>query len=251
VSDVTEEPLYGGLISGRCVRVGDTVRRPWLPSSAAVQHLLSHLERRGFAGAPRPLGSDEQGREMVSWVDGEPTFGAARSPLLQPGAVHALGAFARRLHEALGGYTAPTDAHWQTDCGGNTFVHGDLGVWNVVWLGDEPIAAVDWELAGPGEHLADLAMLAKSAVPLVPDERVLPTWKEIPPRRERLEELCHGYGIASDLLLTWMLAGPRSATVIATHGRAGEEPWATYYKHGLHERETADHEWLRAWCRAQ
>ncbi len=60
-----EIPLLGGNTS-TVVRVGDTVRRnagPWTP---AVHALLRHLEYVGFTGAPRALGMDEQGREVLS-----------------------------------------------------------------------------------------------------------------------------------------------------------------------------------------
>ena len=67
---MTEEPLAGGNLS-TVVRVGDTVRRtpgPWTP---AVHSLLNHLEAGGFDAAPRALGFDEQGREVLSFVEGE------------------------------------------------------------------------------------------------------------------------------------------------------------------------------------
>lgn len=61
-----EEPLAGGMHETRAVvRVGDTVRRPVTESSDAVQALLLHLEHVGFEGAPRYLGSDTEGREVL------------------------------------------------------------------------------------------------------------------------------------------------------------------------------------------
>jgi hypothetical protein len=251
MAPMSEERLYGGLVPGRCVRVGDTVRRPWLRSSEAVQDLLRYLESRGFDGAPRALGRDGQGREIVSWVDGEPSFGTGQPQMLHPGAMQALGAFALRVHEALDGYRPPPTAQWQAVGAGGAFVHGDFGTWNILWAQGKPVAVVDWELAGPGERLRDLALLAKSAVPLVPDDHAMPFWREIPPRQERLEELCSAYRETSGHLLAWMLATPTNAPTIVARGRLGEEPWATYYKHGLHERELRDHEWLRSWCRKQ
>jgi len=65
-----EERLTGGSISA-VAKVGDTVRRnagPWTP---AVHALLRHLEAVGFDGAPRVLGIDGQGREVLSYVPGE------------------------------------------------------------------------------------------------------------------------------------------------------------------------------------
>src|SRR5260370_26003341 len=60
-----EIPLEGGSHS-RVVRVGQTVRRVGRPWSSAVQDLLRHLDHEGFGGAPRALGFDDQGRELLT-----------------------------------------------------------------------------------------------------------------------------------------------------------------------------------------
>ena len=66
-----EIPLHGGTANrGLVVRVGDTVRRPCRPTSPATHALLRHLALVGFAGAPRFLGIDPEGREMLSYVAG-------------------------------------------------------------------------------------------------------------------------------------------------------------------------------------
>src|SRR3954454_22310772 len=66
---MSEISLDGGYTNaGLVVRVGDTVRRP--SSSPATHALLRHLEAVGFDGAPRLLGVDERGREVLSFVPG-------------------------------------------------------------------------------------------------------------------------------------------------------------------------------------
>jgi hypothetical protein len=67
---VEEIPLAGGNVSGGVVRVGDTVRRPAGPWTPAVHALLDHLHAVGFRGAPRPLGLDDRGREVLTYVPG-------------------------------------------------------------------------------------------------------------------------------------------------------------------------------------
>ena len=65
-----EIPLLGGNVTEAVVRVGDTVRRPvgeWTP---AVHALLHHLEDVGFSAAPRVLGIDAQGREVLTYCEG-------------------------------------------------------------------------------------------------------------------------------------------------------------------------------------
>ena len=49
--------------------MGDTVRRPAGPWTPAVHALLHHLEAAGFEAAPRALGLDSEGREVVSYAD--------------------------------------------------------------------------------------------------------------------------------------------------------------------------------------
>ena len=72
LDDRGEVLLYGGLTNaGRVSRVGSTVRRPRRPTSRATWALLDHLERVGFDGAPRFLGVDDHGREMLSFIPGE------------------------------------------------------------------------------------------------------------------------------------------------------------------------------------
>jgi hypothetical protein len=100
----------------RVVRVGDTVRRPMYPSSPSVHLLLQHLESVGFSSAPRLLGIDEEGREVLSFVEGVagaegsrgPGFGAHVWAMVVPD--DGLARFARLLrdyHEAVAGCEPP------------------------------------------------------------------------------------------------------------------------------------------------
>lgn len=65
-----EEPLTGGNVADTVVRSGDTVRKPWTPSTPAVHAFLRHLADRGFTAAPRPLGRDDAGRQVLSYAPG-------------------------------------------------------------------------------------------------------------------------------------------------------------------------------------
>ena len=56
---------YRGLVR----RIGDTVHRPLGPYSVPVHQLLRHLEKSGFTGSPRVLGTCGQ-TEILSYIDG-------------------------------------------------------------------------------------------------------------------------------------------------------------------------------------
>ncbi|MEO6087831.1 MAG: hypothetical protein ABIQ18_32435 [Umezawaea sp.] len=60
-----EQRLPGGFVN-EVVRVGDTVRRP--RSGEFAHRLLEQLD--GWAGAPRLLGVDSRGREVLEFLDG-------------------------------------------------------------------------------------------------------------------------------------------------------------------------------------
>jgi hypothetical protein len=64
-----EETLTGGNMSV-VARVGDTVRRQagsWTPRT---HRLLAHLRAKGIREVPAPLGFDDQGREILTFIPG-------------------------------------------------------------------------------------------------------------------------------------------------------------------------------------
>lgn len=68
-ADPVEVPPAGGNMGG-AVRVGTTVRRPSGPWSATVPRLLRHLREAGLDWVPEPLGVDEHGRDVTSYLPG-------------------------------------------------------------------------------------------------------------------------------------------------------------------------------------
>ena len=67
---LAEIPLLGGQLTPGIVCVGNTVRRPAKRNAAFVHDLLLFLEDQGFPFAPRFFGRDEQGRDILSYLDG-------------------------------------------------------------------------------------------------------------------------------------------------------------------------------------
>jgi hypothetical protein len=106
-----EMPLLGGISTPGVVRAADTVRRPMGANADYVHGLLLHLEHCGFEGAPRFLGVDRKGREILSFIEGFApphngftlTEDAVRAGAMLVRDVHDLGAVAavRRLHVRL------------------------------------------------------------------------------------------------------------------------------------------------------
>jgi len=194
-----EEQSLGGNLSD-AVRVGDTVRRragPWTP---AVHALLAHLRRVGFDAAPEPLGMDAQGRAVLKFIPGDVHQGwpepmpswVYEDDVTLAGAAELL----RRYHDLLARFTPPPDARWRIIAPGahEVICHNDWAPYNALFDGHLPIAMLDWDSAGPGSRVWDVALSAYTWVPLYPkldssNNQVVP----LPMRASRLAMFCAAY----------------------------------------------------------
>src|ERR687891_2414949 len=99
--------LSGGLTNAGLVsRVGDTVRRPWRPTSPSTWALFDHLERVGFDGAPRFLGVDGHGREILSFIPGDAAIEPCPDWALTDAALVSVAELLRRYHDAAASFDA-------------------------------------------------------------------------------------------------------------------------------------------------
>jgi Ser/Thr protein kinase RdoA (MazF antagonist) len=148
VSD--ESPLDGGAMTAGIVRVGETVRRP--PSSRLLRDVLVHLERAGFDAAPRWLGVDEHGRDILTWIEGE-TF-------TERGQMHPyIGDPPQRVtfsdEQVAAAFRLLRSYHDTFD--GDVICHGDFGPWNLVWRDGLPVAVIDFDDVHRGDPSEDVA----------------------------------------------------------------------------------------------
>jgi hypothetical protein len=136
-----EIPLAGGRGATGIVRVGDTVRRPLHRNSEFVHALLRHFETVGFDGAPRLLGLDEKGREILTFIEGRVFAGPEevgdRVVLLADAQLASAGRLIRRFHDATAGTRFAREAE--------VVCHHDLGQHNMVFQGEEAVAIIDWD----------------------------------------------------------------------------------------------------------
>jgi aminoglycoside phosphotransferase (APT) family kinase protein len=148
-----EIPLPGRVTNG-VVRVGDTVRRPPTANSDFVRRLLRHLAIRGFEGIPAPLGTDEQGRDVFAFIEGEvPVDLAFHNDETLCRAAELI----RRFHDLSAELVVAAAA----DGGGMEVVcHNDLSPCNFVFRTGAPVAIIDFDAAAPGTRVHDLGYAA-------------------------------------------------------------------------------------------
>lgn len=152
-----EIPLEGGNITAGVVRVGDTVRRPLGPSSELSHAVLLHLEEVGFRHAPRFLGIDEQGREILTFTPGRTLWPHEPDLLDRGGCVEPAAALVADFRDAMA--TFPSS---------DPILHGDLAPWNVVVGEDGVWTLIDWDEVEEGEPAWELAYVLHTFLPLWP-----------------------------------------------------------------------------------
>ena len=203
-----EVPLAGGNVNSGVVRIGDTVRRSLTAASPAVHKLLRHLEDKGFTGSPRFLGIDAQGREVLSYLEGEtgiPMYiWRSDQPLI------AAARLLRAYHDAVADFDFHDEpwAYRYADAAQHEVVcHNDFGAYNLVYRGEVPVGIIDFDLAGPGPRLRDVAYAAYWMAPLSFGNAGQRAFAEADLRMHsrRLRLFCDTYGVTCDAALLDMV----------------------------------------------
>lgn len=229
--------LTGGNVSTRVVRVGNTVRRPAGFWSASVDALLRHLNEVGYEGAPRSLGFDGLGRHVVEYVEGDVPMPFLPNDHLA--AARRVGALIRDFHDASAEFVPPAGARWNVVIPPDRHdlvIHHDLAPWNLV-CGADRWVFIDWDAAGPGSRLWDLAYAAHGFVPLQPGTPVALAGA-------RLAALADGYRLdeegrrrLADLLVRRIMS---MYDLLAEGHQSGVQPWARLWDDGHGEVWLAD-----------
>lgn len=144
-----EIPLTGGRITAGVVRIGDTVRRPRGGNAEFASRLLKHLDGVGFKGAPRYLGVDAEGRDVLSFLPGDVPgeLGWHEDEVLA-----AAGRLIRHYHDATASFAGRGPAE--------IVCHNDLSPCNFVFRAGQPAAMIDFDAAAPGGRIHDLGYAA-------------------------------------------------------------------------------------------
>jgi hypothetical protein len=252
---VSEIPLAGGDVNvgeNVVVRVGDTVRRPLSDRADAVHALLVHFEAVGFDGAPRFLGVDERGREVLSYVEGEPALAPVPAGDY---VVEELGRLLRGMHDAQAGFELPDGVGWPDlpvePTAEGVVCHNDLFWPNVVFRDGGPVALIDWDLAAPAPRLYDLASAANNWAPLRPDPQALEWGLPTERRGSRLRLLCDAYGLdEADRTALLDVVAHLNELGYEAHRRLGGEDrrpgWAEMWDAGSGEQMLARAAWFEA-----
>lgn len=247
--DDTEEPLGGGDVTEGVVRVGDTVRRPVGPHSPTVHRVLEHLEQAGFEGAPRFLGIDEQGREILSYVPGEVAGRPWPAWVADEDRGLSVARLLRRLDDCLSDLGLPEDAPSLDQVGpAPTFLgHRDITPENTIFRDGEAVALIDFDLIRPASRVDEVVNLLLWWGAWMPVEDREPVMRSIDPA-ERGRLLVDAYGLsAADRAFVVPVAidsARRSWFSMRERAETLGGGWARMWSEGVGDRIVRRQRWL-------
>jgi aminoglycoside phosphotransferase (APT) family kinase protein len=243
----SDQAMTGGV--NEVTRVGATVRRPAGPWTPAVHALLAHLADRGFTGAPRAHGIDQQGREIVDFIEGEVPDYPLPGWAVEDVAVRAVGELLRDFHDATTDFVSPPQARWYfPPCRPEEVVcHGDVAPYNTVFRNGRPAALIDFDTAHPGPRVWDVAYAAYRFVPLTaPSNAEFHVSLEEQCRRVRILADAYGLDAGQRAVLTQTAAARlrHLVTHIREQAAGGHEAFAAHLGAGHDSLYLADADYL-------
>jgi hypothetical protein len=191
-----EEKLTGGNMSV-VSRVGDTVRRESGFWTKQVHLLLAHLRDKGIQEVPAPLGFDEQGREILTFIPG--VVGHSPTPELRSDKVLISAAqLLRRIHDATQDIAQICQSGWQSPNREpiEVICHGDFAPYNCVFEQGELIGVIDLDHAHPGSREWDLAYALYRFVPIMAPSNP-ENYGTLHEKCRRTRLFCDAYGLSN------------------------------------------------------
>jgi hypothetical protein len=250
MADDPEVVLAGGNLS-QVVRVGNTVRRPTGPWTPMVHDLLRHVRSRGSLLAPQPLGIDELGREMLSFIPGEtivshPWPAWVWDDELLTNAARALAAY----HDSVADFRpsivlsrlGPSVLREE-----EIVCHNDFAPYNGVFASRRLAGIVDWDVVCAGSPSWDLAFFAWHWVPLHAPTPAL-AWRTLAVCQRRLRAAVEAYGLtdASGFVSRVIDRIDASRVGIIERSLAGDEVFARLETNGHAEEMYQSTEFVRS-----
>lgn len=224
--ELEESLLAGGNASGRIVRIGETVRKPWCEGALGVLEYMRILRQAGI-DVPEPLGQDAQGRMVTRFVDG---VLAVDLPSLSHAQLTRVGSTVRSIHDASEGLDAdglglrpaliPVSEP-------DLVCHGDLTPWNL--LTGASWTFIDWDGAAASTRLWDLAYSAQAFT--LNDAAAEPS-KSAAALRAFVDGYRASPEIRSTLPKTLVQRTWAMYDLLRDSHRDGVEPWATMFING-------------------
>ncbi|TDD62923.1 aminoglycoside phosphotransferase family protein [Kribbella antibiotica] len=205
-----------------------------------VRGLLRHLESVGFTGAPRYLGLDSAGREVLTYIQGEVAGRPRPAWVADEDRMVSVAELVRAYHDAVLDFgipdniPAPIEPPHLPDLNDppELIGHQDITPENIVFREGRAYALIDFDMARPVSRLREVVNLMLWWAPFGADEDLDPPLRGLNrPHRARL--IADAYGLAE-------VDRPRLMPLAVA---LNERAWHTM----KHRAETQGGGWARMW----
>ncbi len=140
---------------------GNHVHRLLSSWTENVHRLLHHLRESGFYAAPLPIGFDEKGKEIVTYIPGKNGEFPSDAYLISETALISAAKLLRKFHDISVDFLIKQDIDHQqwllkSRPPFEVICHGDFAPYNVVYDNEQIIGIIDFDCAHPGTRVWDL-----------------------------------------------------------------------------------------------
>ncbi|MER5327123.1 aminoglycoside phosphotransferase family protein [Streptosporangium roseum] len=257
-----EIALVGGDVTEGVVRVGDTVRRPVGFNAPLVHAVLRHLEVVGFAGAPRFLGIDAAGREVLTFVTGEVAGQPRPTWIADEARLASVGRLVRAYDDAVMSFVLPEGVRPFSGlteltelpgmppappCPTELVGHMDCTPDNIVFRDGQAAALIDFDLAKPVSRVDEVCNAMLHWAPLGDPVDADPLLRDVDvPRRCRI--LADAYGMSDTdrcrLVEVAVLRSRRAWFSMRQIAETQGGGWARMWQEGVGDRIKRREAWL-------
>lgn len=166
---MNEAGLKGGN-SSTVVRIGDKVHRSTGSWTVTIHKLLNQLRDQGIMEVPEVFDFDDQGREVLSFIQGDTGNYPLPDWLWSNNLLHESFSLMRKIHDATS-IEDFEDAVWQQPVHEpqEVICHNDFAPYNMVFKNDHVVGLIDFDSASPGPRIRDFSYLAYRLIPFGED----------------------------------------------------------------------------------
>lgn len=181
--------------------INNEVHRPAGYWTRQVHKFLHFLREQGFCAAPEPLGFDEQGREVVSFIKGEVSHDLLSQNASSLKVLTSAAKLLRAYHDASQNFlnVNSVSKDWLLPCKNpqEVICHGDFAPYNLVLDGEQVIGIIDFDAVHPGPRTWDIAYALYRFAPFTNPNNE-DGFGNIEDQILRARLFCNAYGLAKE-----------------------------------------------------